>query len=142
MGFLRSVFGIQHGSIYDYRFTEIAEDMFSPHIAKSFKESLDSTRSFSWGPKNFYWHEFLDPSGKSSGSKIIWNAKFLKKDEEGNKVYLDSGQSDTGETMYFFFEVNSADDVLNISVYLGNDYKMLSVMVLLQVGESEIKYSP
>jgi hypothetical protein len=44
--------------------------------------------------------------------------------------------------MYFFFEVNSADDVLNISVYLGNDYKMLSVMVLLQVGESEIKYSP
>ena len=133
MGLLNSVLRTKFAKVKNYSFTEIAEDITSPHMAMHFKEVLEKTKSFGWGPKTFFWHEFEEPGTGSNASKIIWKAKLVKKDASGNRVYLDTGKMESGEAMYFYFEVNPSDNILTISVYTDNNYQVFSVTVLLEM---------
>ena len=132
MGILNALFRMKTRSIVEYRFIEIGEDTVSPHIAKNFKEMLDATKSFCWDSEDFYWHKYDDPESSSKKSSIVWNAKFVEKDDSQNELYVDSGVAETGETMFFLFTVAPSDNSLWISVRTGDELTHFSALVLLE----------
>lgn len=132
MGILKALFTNKFRIIKEYRFIEIAEDEVSPYIAKNFKEILDSTKSFGWNSESFYWHTFDDPSGGSEKSSISFVAQYVKEDKSNNKIYLDTGETDTGENMYIYFTVTPSNDALYLNVKGDNDYTLFTVLVLLE----------
>lgn len=132
MGILKALFTNKFRIIKEYRFIEIAEDAASPYIAQNFKEILDSTKSFGWNSENLYWHTFDDPSGGSEKSSISFVAKYIKEDVSNNKIYLDTGETDTGETMYFYFIVTPSNDALYLNVKSDNDYTLFTALILLE----------
>ena len=132
MGILKALFTNKLRAIKEYRFIEIAEDTVSPYMAQQFKEMLDSTKSFGWNSDDFYWHTFDDPSGQSEKSSISFNAKFVKEDESNNKIYLDTGETGSGENIFFYFSVAPSNEALYLYVKGDNDYTIFTVLVLLE----------
>lgn len=132
MGLFNALFKGKSKSIKEYRFIEIAKDTVAPHIAKNFKEMLDSTRVFGWNPDDFSWHTFDDPSSGSEKSSVSFNAKFVKKDESNNMIFLDTGQTETGQNMFFFFTITPSEDKLYLSVKADNNYTLFTALILLE----------
>jgi len=132
MGIFDVLFKTKKRVIKEYRFIEIAETIEAPHMAKQFKEMLDTTASFGFNPDDLFWHQFSEPLGESKASKIIFNAKFINEDESGNKVYLDTGDVGDGDIMQFFFKVSPSGDTIWLSVNVADKYSLFTVLILLE----------
>jgi len=132
MGILKALFTSKSRSIREYRFVDITEDAVSPHMAMKFKDFLDSTKSFGWDCDDLYWHIYDESSGITEKSRIAFNAKFVKEDGAGNKVYIDSGKTETGEGIVFYFVVAPSNSAIHLHVKGDDDYAFFSVFIILR----------
>jgi hypothetical protein len=132
MGLLTALFTSKSRMIREYRFVDIAEDVIAPHIAQKFKEMLDSTKSFGWDSDEFFWHIYDNSSGISEKSRIAFNAKYLKEDSAGNKIYVDSGDTGSGDRLFFIFSVAPSNNALYLNVQDDSDNNLFTIFIILR----------
>lgn len=132
MGLLKALLTSKSRIIREYRFVDIAEDNSSPYMAQKFKTMLDSTKSFRWDCDELFWNIYDKSSGMSEKFKIAFNAKYLKEDGAGNKIYVDSGETDSGERLFFIFSVAPSNNALYLHAQDDCDCNLFTVFIILR----------
>ena len=126
MGITDILFRSNTRIIKEYDFTYIADNIESPHLAKTLKESLDRTKCFSWNPKDFFWHTFDNDSDNPAKSSIAFNAKFQTEYGTGHRVYIDPA-----DNLNFGFTVNKPGNELGLTLMDDSGNILVNIAILL-----------